>query len=76
MFFINNILLKQSVLDFMSFKTLKIILKIHQKTRPTHRRTDTQLYPPERQLTKVSEPKERPKVKSDHNRKFEAHDFL
>ena len=64
----------------MSFKTLKIILKIHQKTRPTHQRTDTQLYPSERHLTKVSEPcltmKDRPKVKSDHNRKFEAHDFL
>ena len=26
------------------------------KTRPTHRRTDANLYPLERQLTKVSEP--------------------
>ena len=26
------------------------------KTRPTHRRTDANLYPPERQLTKASEP--------------------
>ena len=25
-------------------------------TRPTHRRTDANLYPPERQLTKASEP--------------------
>ena len=27
-----------------------------KKTRPTHRRTDANLYPPERQLTKASEP--------------------
>ena len=27
-----------------------------KKTRPTHRRTDTNLYPPKRQLTKASEP--------------------
>ena len=26
------------------------------KTRPKHRRTDANLYPPERQLTKASEP--------------------
>ena len=26
------------------------------KTKPTHTRTDAKLYPPERQLTKVSEP--------------------
>ena len=26
------------------------------KTRPTHQRTDANLYPPERQLTKASEP--------------------
>ena len=26
------------------------------KTRPTHRRTDANLYPPERQLTRASEP--------------------
>ena len=26
------------------------------QTRPTHRRTDANLYPPERQLTKASEP--------------------
>ena len=25
-------------------------------TRPTHQRTDANLYPPERQLTKASEP--------------------
>ena len=34
--------------DFMNFNALK--------TRPTHRRTDANLYPPERQLTKASEP--------------------
>ena len=27
-----------------------------KQTRPTHRRTDANLYPPERQLTKASEP--------------------
>ena len=27
-----------------------------ERTRPTHRRTDANLYPPERQLTKASEP--------------------
>ena len=26
------------------------------ETRPTHQRTDANLYPPERQLTKASEP--------------------
>ena len=26
------------------------------KTRPTHRRTDANLYPPEKKLTKASEP--------------------
>ena len=40
----------------MNFNALKIILKSHKKTRPTHRRTNANLYPPERQLTKASEP--------------------
>ena len=44
-----------------------------------HRRTDANLYPPERQLTKASEPsfdlEEGPKVKSDI-RKFLAHNIL
>ena len=29
---------------------------VHQLMRPAHRRTEANLYPPERQLTKVSEP--------------------
>ena len=48
-------------------------------TTPTHRRTDANLYPLERQLTKASEPsfdlEEGPKVKSDI-RRFSAHDIL
>ena len=32
------------------------ITKIINKTRPTYRRTDANLYPQERQLTKASEP--------------------
>ena len=32
------------------------ISKIRKVTRPTHRRTDANLYPPKRQLTKASEP--------------------
>ena len=31
-------------------------LWMEHSTRPTHRRTDENLYPPERQLTKASEP--------------------
>ena len=33
-----------------------ICLLESNKTKPTHRRTDANLYPPERQLTKASEP--------------------
>ena len=36
--------------EFKNFNTLKITL-----TRPTHRRTDANLYPLKRQLTKASE---------------------
>ena len=32
------------------------LLKGEEITRPTHRRTDANLYPPERQLLKASEP--------------------
>ena len=32
------------------------INKTYLETRPMHRRSDANLYPPERQLTKVSEP--------------------
>ena len=50
-----------------------------EPTRPTHRRTDANLYQPERQLTKASEPsfdlEGGPKVKSDI-RRFPAHDIL
>ena len=50
------------------------------RTRPMHRITDANLYPPERQLTKASEPsfdlEGGPKVKSDHTTRFPAHDFL
>ena len=46
-------------------------------TRPTHHRTDANLYPLERQLTKASLTlKEGPKVKSNNIRRFAAHDFL
>ena len=31
-------------------------VKNNTKIKPTHRRTDANLYPPERQLTKASEP--------------------
>ena len=31
-------------------------LDTQTKTRPMHRKTDANLYPPERQLTKASEP--------------------
>ena len=34
----------------------KLFNKKEFTTRPTHRRTDANLYPPERQLTKASEP--------------------
>ena len=34
-----------------------VVRKLKRKqTRPTHQRTDANLYPPERQLTKASEP--------------------
>ena len=33
-----------------------LVLHTYLITRPTHRRTDANLYPPERQLTKASEP--------------------
>ena len=50
------------------------------RNRPTHRRTDANLYPPERQLTKASEPsfdlEGGAKVKYDHTKRFPAHDFL
>ena len=41
-----------------NYKTIAFIYHImmHIWTRPTNRRTDTNLYPPERQLTKASEP--------------------
>ena len=32
------------------------VLSYRVETRPTHRRTDANLYPPKRQLTKASEP--------------------
>ena len=34
----------------------QFVFQSTSKTRPTHRRTDANLYPPERQLTKASEP--------------------
>ena len=50
------------------------------ETRPTYQRTDANLYPPERQFTKVSEPpfdlERGAKVKSNNIRRFPAHDFL
>ena len=38
--------------------TVKLTFSLHSHTttRPMHRRTDANLYPPERQLTKASEP--------------------
>ena len=39
-----------------SMQKFKTPAKNGMKTRPMHRRTDAKLYPPERQLTKVSEP--------------------
>ena len=41
---------KREVSKFLS------ISQQYFKTRPMHRRTDANLYPPERQLTKASEP--------------------
>ena len=44
----------------MEVNSTKIPTLFHKKlltqTRPTYRRTDANLYPPERQLTKASEP--------------------
>ena len=42
------------LLPFLTYP--KNIIKIHPKTRPTYRRSKANLYPPERQLTKASEP--------------------
>ena len=40
----------------LPFHLCTYIMAGRVKTRPTHRRTDANLYPTERQLTKVSEP--------------------
>ena len=40
----------------MNFNTLKIILKIHKKTRPSASENRCKLYPPERKLTKANQP--------------------
>ena len=40
---------------FMLQPRTSYFLIMQLKTRPTHRRTDANLYPPERQLTKASE---------------------
>ena len=47
---------------------------------PTHQRTDANLYPPERQLTKASEPlfdlEGGAQVQTEQTTRFAAHDFL
>ena len=63
---------------------IQLFWSLHQwdtkmETRPTHRTTDANLYPLERQLNKASEPlftlKEGPNVKSNI-RRFLAQDFV
>ena len=41
---------------FIALSLFFFLILRDNKTRPTHRRTDANLYPPERQLTKASEP--------------------
>ena len=69
-----------SFLEFAQISCNEPLKKISDKTRPTQLTTEANLYPPERQLTKASEPlfdlEAGPKVKSDHIRIFPAHDIL
>ena len=53
--FIYKVLYNGYIITYMP-QINRTVLPCAKKTRPTHRRTDANLYPPERQLTKASEP--------------------
>ena len=55
MSFISYIIESETVLNF-SKQAVTNAHHLQVPTRPTHRRTDANLYPPKRQLTKASEP--------------------
>ena len=40
----------------MATKSVTKTISVNSRTRPMHWRTDADLYPPEKQLTKASEP--------------------
>ena len=48
--------ISQHIMDILKIQTQNPPFPDISKTRPTHQRTDANLYPPERQLTKASEP--------------------